>query len=267
MRKSFLAAAAIAACTTLFSLPASAELRAPLPGLTGQGLEEKQDHMQSGYVGEAREMTLTLVSAQGDESMRKLRFEGQEGEARHDKSRLIFTYPADMKGAMLLTHEQAERDDDQWLYLPAVKRIKRIATANQSGSFMGSEFAYEDLVVRQLDKYEFRYIGDETLDGKDCYVIERTPKNKNSGYSRIVRWRMKDNLQELRSDYYDRKGELLKRRDMVGHHLVDGYWRVSSILVTNVQTSRKSKLTFDEVKLKLNLPGEHFSVQEFNAAQ
>jgi outer membrane lipoprotein-sorting protein len=269
MRKSILGAFAllVAATAAVTSLRAHAELRPPQPGLTGQALEEKQDQMQSGYVGETREMTLTLISVQGAESVRKVRFEGQEGVGRHDKSRLSFTYPADMDGAMLLTHEQAERDDDQWLYLPAVKRIKRIATANQSGSFMGSEFAYEDLVVRQLDKYEFRYIGDETIDGKDCYVIERTPKNRSSGYSRIVRWRMKDNLQELRSDYYDRKGELLKRRDMTGHRLVEGYWRVRSILVTNVQTGRKSRLSFDDVKLKVNLPAERFSVQEFNAAQ
>jgi outer membrane lipoprotein-sorting protein len=264
MHKSILSVLASAA----FALtPVHAELRPPAAGFTGLGLEQKQDQMQSGYTGETREMTLTLVSAQGEESVRKLRFEGQEGVNRHDRSLLRFSYPADMKGAMLLTHEQGDGDDDQWLYLPAVKRIKRIATANQSGSFMGSEFAYEDLVVRQLDKYEFRYVGDETLDGKECYVIERVPKNKNSGYSRIVRWRLKDNLQELRSDYYDRKGELLKRRDMKGHHLIDGYWRVRSILVTNVQTGRKSTLSFDEVKLKVNLPAEHFSVQEFNAAQ
>jgi len=223
--------------------------------------------MQSGYVGETRQMTLTLISPQGEESVRKLAFEGFEGGNRHDKSLLRFTFPADMKGATLLTHEQGDGDDDQWLYLPAVKRIKRIATTNQSGSFMGSEFAYEDLVVRQLDKYEYRYIGDETIDGKDCYVIERTPKNKASGYSRVVRWRMKDNLQELRSDYYDRKGELLKRRDMEGHHLVDGYWRVKRILVANVQTNRKSTISFDDVKLKVQLAAERFSVQEFNAAQ
>lgn len=264
MRKAILSTLALAA--TLAWAPVRAELRPPAAGLTGYGLEEKQDQMQSGYIGETREMTLTLVSAQGEESVRKLRFEGQEGIKRHDRSRLTFTHPADMKGAMLLTHEQAEGSDDQWIYLPAVKRVKRIATANQSGSFMGSEFAYEDLVVRQLDKYEFRYVGDEVIDGKDCYVIERVPRSRDSGYSRIVRWRMKDNLQELRSDYYDRKGELLKRRDMQGHRLIDGYWRVRNIEVTNLQTGRKSRLSFDEVKLKVNLPAERFSVQEFNAA-
>ncbi len=264
MRELLIGVLALAAIT---GVPAHAELRPPAAGVTGFTLEEKQDKMQSGYIGETREMTLTLVSPHGEESVRKLRFEGFEGSNRRDKTLVRFSYPADMKGATLLTHEHGDSDDDQWLYLPAVKRIKRIATTNQSGSFMGSEFSYEDMVVRQLDKYEFRYIGDETIDGKDCNVIERVPKNKNSGYSRVVRWRMKDNLQELRSDYYDRKGELLKRRDMQGHHLVDGFWRVKRIVVTNMQTNRKSYLSFDDVKLKVNLAAERFSVQEFNAAQ
>jgi len=201
------------------------------------------------------------------QSVRKLTFAGFEGRDRQEKTRVTFTYPPDMKGSSLLTHEHGQEDDDQWLFLPEIKRVKRIASANQSGSFMGSEFAYEDLVVRQLDKYTFNYLGDETVDGKDCYVIERIPRNKNSGYSKVVRWRMKDNLQELKSSYYDRKGDLLKERLMEGHHLVDGFWRVRQITVTNVQTNKKSMLAFDNVKLKLNLPEREFSVQEFNAAQ
>ena len=243
-----------------------AELRPADPSLNGYGIEAKQDEMQSHYVGEVRQMTLTLINAQGKESVRKLVFEGFEGVARRDKTKVTFTYPADMKGAALLTHENGEGDDDQWLYLPAVKRTKRIASSNQRGSFMGSELSYEDLVVRQLDKYNFRYLGDETIEGKDCFVIERIPKNKKSGYSRVVRWRMKDNLQELRTDYYDRKGDLLKTRMMYGHHLIDGYWRVQKIEVTNAQTNKKSTLTFDDVKLKVKIPEDHFSTQSLDSA-
>src|SRR5262245_28052280 len=102
MRKTILTAVIGAAFAWL---PAHAELRPPTPGLTGYGIEEKQDHMQSGYIGETRDMTLTLISAQGEESVRKVRFEGQEGVNRHDRSLLRFSYPADMKGAMVLTHE------------------------------------------------------------------------------------------------------------------------------------------------------------------
>jgi hypothetical protein len=243
----------------------SAAMRPADPAITGEEIEIRQDKMQSGYIGETRSMTLTLVNAQGEESVRKVDFEGFEGSSRRDKTVLRFTYPADLKGTALLTHEQGGGDDDQWLYLPSIKRVKRIASSNQSGSFMGSEFAYEDLVVRQIDKYTSRYLGDEEIDGKDCYVIERTPKNKNSGYSKVIRWRMKSNLQELKTDYFDRKGELLKQRTMEGHRLLDGFWRVKKIAVKNVQTNKYSTLTFDAVKVKLNLLEHQFSVQEFNA--
>jgi hypothetical protein len=244
---------------------AVAALKPADPALSGEDIEIKQDKMQSGYVGETRDMTMTLINAQGQQSEHRLRFEGFEGEARRDRTIVRFDHPANLKGTALLTYEQGEGDDDQWLFLPAIKRVKRIASSNQSGSFMGSEFAYEDLVVRQVDKYVFRYLGDEVIDGKDCYVIEHVPKNKKSGYSKVVRWRMKDNLQELRSDYYDRKGELLKQRFLEGHRFVDGYWRVSRITVKNVQTNKSSILSLENVRLRVTLPKDRFSVQDFMA--
>ncbi len=247
---------------------AGAEMRPPDPSLTGVDIEVKQDKMQSGYIAEYRAMTLVLGNAQGEESIRKVTFEGFEGlTAKHDKTLLRFTHPADLKGTMLLTHEQGDADDDQWLYLPSIKRVKRIASSNQSGSFVGSEFSYEDLVVRQIDKYTPRYLGDEEVDGKDCYVVERIPKSKTSGYSKVIRWRMKSNLQELKTDYYDRKGELLKQRKMEGHRLVDGFWRVKKITVKNVQTNKYSSLSFDDVKVKIKLPESKFSVQELTATE
>lgn len=264
MLKQMLFSAALAA---LSMSTAQAALSPPDATLDGDKIEVKQDQMQSGYIGETRDMTMTIINAQGEQSERKLRFEGWEGINRHDKTILHFSAPADLKGTALLTHEQGDGDDDQWLWLPAAERVKRIASSNKSGSFMGSEFAYEDLVVRQLDKYSFKYLGDEVIDGKDCYVIERTPRSKTSGYSKVIRWRMKDNLQELRTDYYDRKSELLKQRLMEGHHLVDGYWRVTKITVKNVQTSKSSTLSFDKVKIKVALPANRFSPQEFMGAE
>jgi Outer membrane lipoprotein-sorting protein len=251
----------------LAPLVAVATLRPPAAGLSGDEIERRQDKMQSGYVGESRTMTLTLINAQGVQSVRKLSFSGFEGDARRDKTLLTFNFPADMKGTVLLTHEQGDKDDDQWLYLPAVKRVKRIASSNKSGSFMGSEFAYEDLIVRQLDKYTFRYVGDQIVDGKDCYVIEFVPKSTTSGYSKALRWRQKDNLQEIRTDFYDRKGELLKRRMVENYRQVDGFWRAGKITVVNVQTSKKSTISFDDVKLKVKMPEQNFSVQLFGTAR
>ena len=251
---------------TVVSASAS-PLTAPDPSVSGEEIEIRQDRMQTGYGGETREMTMTLINAQGEQSQRKLRFEGFEGAERRDRTIIRFDYPADVRGTALLTHEQGVGDDDQWLFLPAVQRVKRIASSNQSGSFVGSEFAYEDLVVRQIDKYTYRYLGDAALDGRDCYVIEYLPKNKKSGYSKLVRWRIQDNLQELRTDFYDRKGELLKQRFIEGHRQVNGFWRVAKVTVKNVQTNKSSVLSFDQISIKVALPESRFNVQEFMAAQ
>ncbi len=263
MMTKFIFAAMLAA-----PLFAGAAIRPPDSSLTGLDIEVKQDKMQSGFIGESRSMTLVLGNAQGEESIRKVTYEAFEGlTAKRDKTLLSFTHPADLKGTRLLTHEQGDGDDDQWLFLPSIKRVKRIASSNQSGSFVGSEFSYEDLVVRQIDKYVPRYLGDEEVDGKDCYVIERIPKSKSSGYSKVIRWRMKSNLQELKSDYYDRKGDLLKQRKMEGHTLYEGYWRVKKITVKNVQTNKYSTLLFEDVKVKVKLPESKFSVQELTATE
>ena len=256
--------AVMMACT--LPLGALAQVRPGEASLDGLAIEQKQDRMQSGYKGETRLMTLTLINAQGQESVRRLLFEGREHDERRDQTVIRFDFPPDLKGTALLTHEHGDQDDDQWLYLSSLKRVKRIASSNQSGSFMGSEFAYEDLVVRQIEKYTYRYLGDEVVDGKDCYVIESIPKDSNSGYSKVIRWRMKSNLQELRTDYYDRKGDVLKKRVMEGHRLIDGFWRVSKITVKNVQTNKASVLTFDKVKLKLDLPEHRFAVQAFGSS-
>lgn len=251
----------------LASATVHAEPRPPTPGIEAMDIERKADEMQAGYVGETRKMTLTLINADGQESQRKLDYWGFEEPDRHDKTIVKFTYPPDIKGTALLTYEKGEEDDDQWLYLPSLKRAKRIASSNKSGSFVGSEFAYEDLVVRQFEKYNFRYIGDDTVNDKDCYIMERTPKNQTSGYSKVLRWRYKDNLQEAKSEYYDRKGELLKERFMDGHHQVDGFWRSTKITVKNVQTGKGSVLAFDDIKLKVPQDKSQFTVRALESVQ
>jgi hypothetical protein len=140
-----------------YSMLVNADIRPPTPGVEALDIERKADEIQAGYVGEFRKMTLTLINAEGEESKRKLDFWGHEEPDRHDKTLVRFSFPPDIKDTALLTYEKGAEDDDQWLYLPALKRAKRIASSNKSGSFMGSEFAYEDLVIRQFEKYNWRF--------------------------------------------------------------------------------------------------------------
>ena len=133
-----------------------------------------------------------------------------EGTTDGDKSLIIFEKPRDVKGTATLTFTHKEGSDDQWLYLPAIKRVKRISSNNKSGPFMGSEFAYEDLSSQEVEKYNYKHLRDETFDGKDCYVVERIPMDKYSGYTKQVAWIDKAEYRALKIDFYDRKKSLLK---------------------------------------------------------
>ena len=132
---------------------------------------------------------------------------------------------------------------DQWLYLPAIKRVKRISSRNRSGPFMGSEFAFEDLSSQELDKYDYRYLRDEACSVYQCYVIERIPLYDNSGYTRQIVWLDQAELRSIRIQYYDRKDELLKTLDFSGYQEYSGgYWRADKMEMINHQTGKSTTL-------------------------
>jgi hypothetical protein len=222
---------------------------AETPEEKGLRLTQEADRKNEGYVSERAAMTMDLVNAHGDSTTRKLAIETLEGKADGDKSLASFEWPADVKGAKMLTWTHKQGDDDQWLYLPAVKRVKRISSSNKSGSFMGSEFAYEDLGSSEVEKFTYRFLGDVKEVGRDCYQIERTALDKNSGYKRQVVWMDVAYAQPLRIDYYDRKNELLKTATFSGYQQHGKFWRVGKIEVQNVQTKKRSILTWTSRKL------------------
>ena len=191
---------------------ASAPAAASTPEEQGLQIARKADQANEGFGSERSELTMELVNAHGDVTTRRLVIEAIERPGDGDRSRAIFQWPADVKGTKLLTFTHQQGDDDQWLFLPAVKRVKRISSNNKSGSFMGSEFAYEDLASTELPKYRYKLLGDSAVGGRPCWQLERVPVDRNSGYSRQVMFMDKEYLNPLRIDYYDRKNELLKIR-------------------------------------------------------
>jgi len=228
---------------------ATAFLGAPGPAAAGsaedRGLEiaRDADKANEGFGSEKATMTLELINAHGDVITRKMRMELLEGNDG-DKSLSVFEWPADVKGTKLLTFTHKKDDDDQWLYLPAIKRVKRIASNNKSGSFMGSEFAYEDLSAQEVEKFSYKYLTETKLGDRDCWQLERYPVDKNSGYSRQIVWMDKQYKEPLMIEYYDRKNELLKVSTFTGYKKHGKYWRWTTIAVKNVQTKKKSVLTW-----------------------
>ncbi len=215
-----------------------------------KGLEiaKKTDAANEGFGDERSTSEMVLINAQGDKVVRKMNMVTMEKKGDGDRSLITFEWPADVKGTRMLTWSHKEGNDDQWLFLPAFNKIKRISSRNRSGSFMGSEFAYEDISSQEIEKFTYKWLRDEKVGGRDCWVLERVPTYK-SGYSKQITWIDKGYNGAVKIDYYDRKGELLKTSTMSGYQKFGTFWRVGTIEVVNHQTRKRSVLTISDRKL------------------
>ncbi len=133
------------------------------------------DRRDTGWHDFKASMTMLLRNKQGEESLRNMRTQSLEMENDGDKTLIVFDRPPDVKGTALLSYSHKTGPDDQWLYLPALKRVKRIASKNKSGPFMGSEFAYEDLSSQEIEKYTYKYIQDDQLADQVCLPHRTEP--------------------------------------------------------------------------------------------
>jgi outer membrane lipoprotein-sorting protein len=226
----------------------------------GLTIAMEADKRASGYGNFTARMQMVLINKQGRESHRQMRIRVLETEDDGNKSLTIFDSPKDVKGTALLTHSHKQQDDDQWLYLPALKRVKRISSRNKSGSFMGSEFSFEDLASQEVEKYTYRYIGEEILNGQACFIIERYPKDtKNSGYSRIVSWLDKDEYRTVKEDYFDKKKRLVKTLTLENYHLyLRTIWRAHDLQMINHQNGKKTNLLCSEFIFRAGLLEKDF---------
>ena len=214
-----------------------------------------------GFQGEYAELEMVLINAHGDKTIRKLISETSEKDGDGDLSISTFQWPADVKGTRMLTWSHKTGDDDQWLYLPALKRVKRISSRNKSGSFMGSEFSYEDLGSQEVEEFVYTWLEDVAFEGRACWKLQRITISKKSGYSKEICWFDKEYNNPLKIEYYDRKQELLKVAIFSGYKKYDRWWRASSIVMDNVQTQKKSHITW-----KIRELGKQYDTDHFDSA-
>jgi len=226
-----------------------------LMAMSGEQLSVKVDSVTEGFIDSKSISTMTLFNANGVKSERKMRMSRLEAE-NGDRSMIVFEAPSDIKSTALLTYEHFDKDDDQWIYLPALKRVKRIASKNKSGSFMGSEFSYEDLSSQKRFKYSYE---DEVLEKKSMLISSRVPKDKYSGYSKQVVYVDAKSFLVQKIEYYDRKKELLKRAIFKGYKKIKDIWRFSSIDMENLQTKKRTIILVTDESLKNGLKAKDFT--------
>jgi outer membrane lipoprotein-sorting protein len=258
----------------VFLLPALLLCLLPLAGNAetpeekGLAIATEADRRDQGFGDYTNDIKMVLRNKQGQESTREIRSKTLEMADDGDKILTIFDAPRDVQGTALLSFTHKEGPDDQWLYLPALKRVKRIASDNKSGPFMGSEFAYEDITSREVDKYTYKYLRDETYDGMDVFVMERYPKDEKSGYTRQVIWLDKDNYKERKIDYYDRKDSLLKTLVFTDYRLYgDRFWRAGDMYMENHQTGKSTRLLQTDFRFNVGLTERDFDQNSLKRAR
>jgi hypothetical protein len=254
---------------TLFSLLVPLAATAETPEEKGLAIAQEADRRDTGFGDSTANLLMVLRNRHGQESIRKIRVRTLEVGGDGDKSLSIFDNPKDVKGTAFLTFSHKVGDDDQWLYLPALKRVKRISSRNKSGSFMGSEFAYEDISSQEVEKYTYKWLRDEVYDGQECFVVESYPVDKkNSGYTRLVSWMDKSEYRTLKVEFYDRKSSLLKTLISEGYKkYLDRYWRSEEMNMVNHQNGKSTRLAFSSYKFRLGLKDRDFSKASLKRAR
>lgn len=241
----------------LISLPVAAET----PEEKGLRIAQEADVRDNGFGDTTADMVMILQNRAGQTSTRQMRNKILEVQGDGDKSLSLFDEPADVKGTAMLTFSHGLKPDDQWLYLPALKRVKRIASRNKSGPFMGSEFAFEDLGSQEVEKYTYNYLREEPCgSGWTCHVVERTPAYEYSGYSKQIGWIDTKEYRVVKVDFYDRKGDQLKTLTYSGYQEYIGrYWRAAQMFMQNHQTGKKTTLKWTNYQFQTGLTESDFN--------
>lgn len=166
-----------------------------------------------------------------------------------EKMIMWFLSPADVKGSCFLKFENDDKDDDMWIYLPALGKVRRIASSATNGSFMGSDFTYEDMGDRNLKDFTYKLLKEETVDGKQCWVIESKPKSGvTTDYSKIVSWIWKDEYIAVKEESYDKKGTLRKIKT-VQLTKVKSYWVPEIITMNDLKVSHKTEMVNSDIEV------------------
>lgn len=206
------------------------------------------------------ELTMLIRDKRGGESTRQMRFKVLEVPDDGDKSLFIFDQPRDVRGTALLTHAHVDAPDDQWMYLPALKKVKRISASERSGSFMGSEFSYEDMRAGEVSEYTYKYLRDEPCGELTCTVIEQVPVGEKSGYSRKILWQDTIEYRAWKVELYDRRDSHLKTLTFSQYKQFESkFWRAEEQTMENHLTGATTVLRWTEFKFSNDLDDSEFT--------
>jgi len=231
--------------------------------ISGRDIMQKIDDQRK-VKTEINQSKMTLINNKGKTRERDVtRYEKTyDGAGGIDtKTLVIFDYPADIRGTGLLlwSYIDAAKDDDRWLYLPALKKVRRIAGESKNDYFMGTDFTYDDMGARNIDDDIHKLLGKESVDGFECYKVESVPKNKDDYYSKKITWIIPDKWVFVKVEFYNKSGTLEKVLKVSNIKEVDGIWMGHELFMDNLSKTHQTKIEVREVKFDSEMNDQIFT--------
>lgn len=231
--------------------------------LSADEVVENQINMNKGYGAEKAVGQMLIYNESGshiDRQFTMMQMEEQGAESY--KAMIKVNEPTDLKGTGLLTYQNKGSEDDQWLYLPAMKKTRRISGSARGGKFLGSDFNFEDLSPKQKEDFTYETLRMEPCETTNCYVIQATAKDPASLYSKTISWVREDNFLAVKMEVYDQTQQLVKLVTFADYQQHDGkYWRPAKIVMQDLQKQRRTELMFSNIQIGGGISANDFSKQ------
>lgn len=239
----------------LFSLANS-----PIFAITGDEIIDRVDQHENGYIDLKASIEMILSDRKGKQTIRLMDISSIESEKIGEKRKFIFRNPSDVNGTAILIDSKVIKDDSQWIYLPAFKRVKRISSKNKKSAFMGSQFSYEDLASQEKEKYKNEFVKESSIDNIPCLIVKRTPLLPNSGYDHILVYVDKTRHRFIKTEYFDKQGKMIKTLDISNYKLYrNRFLLASTYKVINHKTSKSTVMNWKNIILQNKLAKSDFS--------
>lgn len=231
---------------------------------TGYDIAKRADEVDKGETS-SYTATMTLVDKKGSKRVREIMMKSKDyGDT--EKSVVVFTTPKDVAGVAYLMFEYDDapdgtsKDSDNWLYMPAMKKTRRISGSSKGDDFMGTDFTYEDMGDRGLSKDTFNLLGEETVAGNECWKVECLAKDKTEKNPRRIVWYRKDSYMVQKAEFYDRQNNLQRVLECSNIKKIDGIWTTGKMYIKNVLTNHSTLLEMKDVKYNQPLNDNIFTV-------
>ncbi len=227
--------------------------------ITGREIMVMVDEREDGYSRKS-EITMTLVNKRNRQRVRKISNLTREyGE--DSKSIMMFNHPADVKGTGFLSWEYdvKDKEDARWLYMPALKKTRRISGSSDNDYFMGSDFTYDDLGDRSVDEDTHKLLGEKDCNDHTCWVVESTPEGEDEAYTKRISYVSKALKMFMKVEYYNKLG-LMKTLHFENIEKIDGIWTAQKLIMDNSSNKHKTVIEFSDIKYNIEIEDDMFTV-------